>query len=442
MRSVSVFRIVFAVAILSCLAVSGCKKAAASPQGVALPPTKVTVAHPLVRDCTQWDEYTGHLQAVDNVEVRAQVSGFVDSVNFTEGSIVKAGDVLLTIDSRVFKAQLDAAQAQLLQAQAKLAQAQATVHLGQDDLKRALDVQQHGGGITPEEVETRRATVEQDQADVSAAQAQIASAQAAIKTAQLNIEWCTVKAPITGEISDKLITLGNMLTGGPGQTTKITTITSVDPIYCYFDADEASVLKYQKMGLENKAVPGSDQLVDCWMGLDKEAGFPRKGRIDFVDNQLDPKAGTLRIRAVFANADHLMKPGMFAHVRVAGETLHDAAMVIDDCIGTDQDRKFVYVLHPDNTIEQRTVVTGILVGELRVIRSGLRPDELVLINGIANVRPGAKVDPVTTPMPENRFPAATAPAGSAPAQPSTAPAPASPQAAGATQPAPAATEAR
>lgn len=426
MNSVRNFRLLCATLILSSLVLGACNKAAGAARQSAPPPAKVTVAHPIVHDYTQWDEYTGHLEAVERVEVKAQVSGFVDSVNFTEGSIVKAGDLLLTIDTRIFKAQLDAAEAQLLQAQAKVAQANATLHLGQDDLKRALDVQKLGG-ITAEEVETRKATVEQDQADVAAAQAEIAAAQAAIKTAQLNIEWCSVKAPITGKISSRLITPGNLLSGGSGQTTTITTIDSVDPIYCYVDADEASILKYEKLAKDQKTLLGSDHPLECYMGLTSEEGFPHTGKIDFVDNQVNPLTGTLRVRAIFPNPEGALIPGFFARLRIAGEQIHNASMVIDDCIGSDQDRRFVYVLHPDNTIEQRTVTTGGLVGPLRVILTGLKPEDLVLVNGIASVRPGAKVDPTTAPMPESSFASAAQDGGGSPADPSLAEPPPSTQ---------------
>jgi multidrug efflux system membrane fusion protein len=399
------------------------KPAAQAPS----PPPKVTVARPIVRDVTQWDEYSGRIEAVETVEVKAQVSGFVDSVRFTEGALVKKGDLLLTIDSHIFQAQLDSANAALLQAQAKLELAQATLQLAQNDLARA-EAAGKGGGMSPEEIDTRRFTVSQDQAAVNESQAAIKVAEAAVKSAAQYVDWCKVTAPISGRISDKRITTGNMLNGGAGQnTTVITTIKSVDPVYCYVQVDEASVLKYQRLARENKRVSAADAPIPCYMELDNESNFPHTGTIDFVDNSIDPATGTRRARGVFPNPDGTILPGSHARFRVEGQVYHGALLVIDDAIGLDQDRKFLYVLHPDNSVERRTIATGPLVGELRVVLTGLRSDELVLVNGVMNLAflpPGGHVDPTTAPMPEQRIAAAPPPAAAA--APDSAPAPAAP----------------
>lgn len=397
------------------LVLSGCDQP--KPASAPPPPPKVTVAHPIVRDVTQWDEYTGRLEAVETVAVKAQVSGFVDSVTFTEGALVKKGDLLLTIDSRIFQAQLDSAQANVQQAKARLQLAQATLQLARNDVKRAEAT--GPGGISSEELDTRRATVAQDEASVAEAQAAIAVAETAVQTAALNVEWSKVTAPISGRISSKGITPGNMLTGGPGQTTTITTIASVDPVYCYIDADEASVLKYQRLAREKKRVSAQEEPLPCYMELANETDFPHTGLLDFVDNRINPATGTRRCRGVFPNPDGTLLPGFFARFRVAGEELKNATLVIDDAVGTDQDRKYIFVLHPDNTVERRTVTVGPLFGELRVVSSNLAPTDLVLVNGISSlvmVRPGGKVDPATGDMPEHRL-AAAPPATSAPAAP-------------------------
>ncbi len=396
----SIFRLFPLFAVLIVFTVSGCKKAAPTAQG-APPPPKVTVSRPIVRDVTQWDEYTGRLEAVEKVDVKCQVSGFVESVPFTEGAIVKKGDVLLTIDSRIFKAQLENAQAAVEQAKAGLELAKATLQIGMNNLRRGEEARP--GSMSAEELDTRRVTVTQNQASVAQAEAAIAVAEAAVKSAELNVEWCKVTAPITGRISSKIITPGNMLTGGSGTTTTITTITSVDPIYCYVDVDEVAVQKQQKLD-RNKLVDASGNLaIPCYMGLADETGFPHAGTIDFVDNQVNPTTSTRRARGVFPNPDGTLLPGYFARFRVAGDQFHNALLVTDGCVGIDQDRKFIYVMHPDKTVERRLVNAGPLIEGLRVIESDLQPDDLVLVNGMAGmvmVPPGGTVDPTVVPMPE------------------------------------------
>lgn len=418
----SVYRFLCAVIVLI-LIPAGCERPKPA-QGGGGPPSlpKVTAAKPLVRNVVQWDVFPGTLAPVEQVEVRAQVSGFVESVTFTEGSQVKKGDLLATIDSRIFQAQLDVAKAELLQARARLEQTQAALQLAQNDFKRAQDASATGG-IAAEELDTRRATVSQAQANVSVANAAIASAEASIKKESLNIDWCRITAPISGKVSDKNITPGNMLSGGPGTgTTRLTTINSVDPIYCYVNVDETTVLKYQKLAREKKRTSAEDARIPCYMQLDNETGFPHVGVVDFVDNKIDSKTATRRARGIFPNPDGALLPGNYAKVRVTGEEIPNAMLVIDDAIGIDQDRRYIYVLRPDHTIERRLVTVGPLEGELRIIREGLKPDELVLINGTAAlmmIRPDMKVDPTVTPMLEHRLPeaqkaaAATAAAASA-----------------------------
>jgi RND family efflux transporter MFP subunit len=245
-------------------------------------------------------------------------------------------------------------------------------------------------------------------------------ADSVVKSSELNVEWCKVIAPISGKISSKEITPGNMLTGGPGQnTTTITTIKSVDPIYCYVDADETRVLKYQRLAKENKRASAEQATLPCYMGLGDETGFPHEGYIDFVDNRINLTTATRRARGVFKNTDGTLIPGFFARFRVAGEELHNALLVMDDSVGNDQDKKYLYVMHPDKTVERRTVEVGPLVGELRVIRSNLSAEDLVLVNGISSlamVRPGGTVDPTAVPMPEHRLAAAASQAATKAAQ--------------------------
>jgi RND family efflux transporter MFP subunit len=262
------------------------------------------------------------------------------------------------------------------------------------------------GSVSTDELETKRGTVKESEGAV-------AEAKAKVDAAQLNVDWCKVTALISGRISDKRVSAGNMITGGGGQAagTVLTTIKSVDPIYCNLDADEASVLKYQKQVQDKRSDPAQEPVLPCYMGLRNEVGFPHVGKIDFLDNRVNEATSTRRARGVFDNSDGRMLPGYFARIRLAGEILPHAILVIDDVVGTDQNRKYLYVLHADNTIEQRTVTVGPLMGELRVIQGGLSPDELVIVNGLSSlmmVRPGGKVNPTITEMPEHRLAAAVA----------------------------------
>ncbi len=396
------------------------------------PPPKITVARPIVRDVPHWDEFEGRLEAVQIVDLKAQVSGEVESVTFTEGSLVKKGDVLLTIDSRIFRAQLEGAQAALLQDRARLDQSKAVLPLSKNDLQREQEAANRGAA-TSSELEAQSSKVAENAAAIAENEATIAAAEAAVKIAQLNVEWCTVTAPINGRISSKDVTPGNMINGGAGQATHLTTISSVSPIYCYVDADEASVLKYQRLAREKKRISAADHPIACFMGLDSDTDFPHSGVMDFVDNRIDPTTGTRRARGIFDNPDGTLLPGFRARIRVIGETYPNATLVIDDAVGSDQDRKYLFILHPDtNTVERRLVEVGPLEGELRIILTEVKPEELVVVNG--NVRltalpPTAKVDPTTVPMPEHRM---SSRAAAAPPATTTAPA-TSPASAPATQ---------
>ena len=410
----------------------GCEPKVAAPPPPM--PIVVQVAHPIVADKTQWDSYTGRLDAVETVEVKAQVSGFVDDVPFIEGSVVQKGDVLLHINPRIFQAQLDSANAAVMQAHAKLQLSQASLQLAENDLQRT-ELAAKSGVATAGELDTKRATVAQSKADIAAQEAAIAVAEAAAKSAQLNVDWCKVTAPISGRISNKKITPGNMLTGGPGQTTTITTITSIDPIYCNVDIDEAAVLKYQRVAKEKKNAGMTNTPVPCYMGLDDEDGYPRTGTIDFLDNHINAATGTRLTRGLFPNPDGALLPGSSVHFRLVGQEYKDALLVIDDAIGSDQDRKYVYVQRPfvgkDGnpvmgpggkplcSLERRGITVGPLIGEMRIVLSNLKPDDQVVINNLVTVGqmpPGIPFDPVTVPMLEHRL-NPTAPANpAAPAQ--------------------------
>lgn len=393
-------------------------------QQAAPPPPTVTVARPIVRTTVEWDEYTGRLDAVDMVEVRARVSGFILEAPFQEGSIVEKDAVLFQIDPRPFEARLAAAKGDEVQAQAKL-------QLAKDDLARG-EKARAAGVLSPEEYDTRRQAVAQ-------AEGVLASAQANVQAAQLDVEWCQVRAPIRGRISRKLVTPGNLIsggggtTGGGGQATLLTTIASIDPIYCYIDPDENSVLKYQQLARQRRRASAHDARIECFMGLGNETGFPHTGFIDFVDNRVNASTATLRVRGVFPNPEGDLLPGFFARLRVAGNEIPNATLVTDTAIGTDQNLKYVLMVDAGNTVRFQPVKTGALVGGLRVIQEGLPTDARVVINGLMRARPGSQVNPQETPMPDDNSQIngqGGAPAASQPAQtsrmPASGPTPAAP----------------
>ena len=355
---------------------------------VAPPPPKVTVSQPVVREIIEWDEYTGRLEAVDSVEVRARVSGYLESIHFQDGQIVKKGDLLFVIDPRPYQAELD-------QAEAELELAKARLKLAQDNVVRAEKLLS-ARAISEEEADTRVS-------DERVARATVEQAEAAVQAAKLNVEFTQVRAPITGRISRKLVTEGNLINGGTGGTL-LTTIVSLDPIYCYAEADEQSFLKYTRLAQEGKR-PSSRQVRNpAYLALADETGFPHKGYIDFVDNQLDPNTGTIRGRAVFPNPDLTLTPGLFARIRIPGSGKYNAILLPDEAIGSDQSQRFVMIVNDENIAEYRKVVLGPKVNGLRIIREGLKPEDWVIVKGLQRVRPGVKVDPQRekiTPKNEN-----------------------------------------
>ena len=347
------------------------------------PPAPVTVARPVLREVIEWDEYTGRLEAVETVEVRARVSGFIEKADFEEGALVKAGDVLFLIDPRPFDAELAEAQAEVSRAQAQRAYAV-------NEFKRLEEVRASGAGS---ELELENARQRMREADAA-----VAAAQAVVQERQLNVEWTRVTAPITGRISRKYVTPGNLINGGPGQATLLTTITSIDPIYCYVDADEQSVLKYARLAREGKRVSARQAEIPCFMQLADETGFPHEGVIDFVDNRLDSGTGTIRARGVFANSSGWLLPGLFARVRIPGSGRYVAVLVPDVAIGADQDLRFVLVVKGDDTVERRAVRLGAAFGRFRAIEEGLTAGDRVIINGLQRARPGAKVNAQESPL--------------------------------------------
>jgi len=362
LRSTSVLAIVTA---LSVSLAGACSK----PQPV-MPPPEVTVAPAIDRSISDYDEFTGHFEAVNSVEVRPRVGGFLQRVGFTEGAIVHQGDVLFVIDQRPYEAEV-------ARAEAVLAQARTRNQLAGMEVERAQKLV-NSQAISREELDARTSGRAEGDAGVK-------GAEAALRVARLNLEWTVVRAPITGRVGRAEITPGNVVQSGPPSPSLLTTIVSIDPIYVYFDTDEQAYLKY--IGANATGPKGREVLI----GLANETGFPHEGRLNFVDNRVNGASGTISARALLSNPNGLFTPGLFARVRLLGSARHPATLVQDQAIGTDQDRKFVLVLKSDNTVEYRPVVTGRVVDGLRTVESGLKPGERVVINGLMRVRPGMKV---------------------------------------------------
>jgi RND family efflux transporter MFP subunit len=358
----------------------GCR--AKTPTMGAPPPPDVSVAFPITKEVVEWDTYTGHLQAPEMVNVVARVSGLIMEMPFQEGGMVKKGDVLAVIDERPFKAELDSKEAELQKAQAALKIANVTFN------RLAHLKQSTAGAVSQQDVDNAEAVVSQNQAAVGAA-------KAAVDSARLNLEWCRVLSPIDGRVSNKLVTVGNLVNGGAGfQMTLITTVQSVSPIYCYVDVDENSVLKYQRLAKERALMSNRDGKIPCYVQLADETGFSHKGLIDFVDNHVDATTGTMRIRGILQNEAGKLVPGMFARLSVPGSGRYNAVLVPDAAIGNDQSQRDVLVIDKDNKVAMRPVKLGALFGDMRSIVSGLSKDERVVVNGQMRARPGAVVNPL------------------------------------------------
>jgi RND family efflux transporter MFP subunit len=347
----------------------------------AAPPLQaVTVAPVPEREISEWDEFTGRLEAVDQVEIRPRVSGYIQRIAFTEGREVRKGEVLFEIDPRPY-------QAELARAQAELERAKSAAALAASDVARA-DKLVKAQAISREEYDSRTSAEAQGGASVKAA-------EAAVETARLNLEWTRVRSPISGRVSNALVTEGNLVQASPA--TLLTTVVSLDPMYVYFDSDEQTYLRYAGQARNNGANWRTARL-PVYLGLANEDGYPHEGRLDFVDNQIDPNTGTIRTRAVFSNKSRALTPGLFARVKLVGEHKRKALLVRDAAIGTDQDRKFVLVVGPGDTLAYRPVVPGRLIDGLRIVDSGLQAGDRVVVNGLMRVRPGMKVAPQLAEM--------------------------------------------
>jgi RND family efflux transporter MFP subunit len=355
----------------------GCTQKPPAPP--APPPSPVTVATPLQHEVIEWDTYNGYLEATESVTVSARVSGMIVAAPFTEGSLVKKNQVLFVLDDRPFKADLD-----LKVADHDKAKAQAALALL--NLNR-LEEAHRRNSVSQQEYDTAKA-------DYARAQAAVDGAKASVELSRLNLEWCQVTSPIDGRVGKKVVTVGNLVSGaGPIPATLLTTIQSVSPIYCNFDVDERSVLKYQKLAQEKKRTHEREGKVPCYAKLGNETDYVHAGYVDFVDNRLDAATGTLRARGLLQNASGLLTPGFYASLRIPGSGRYKALLVPDTAVGNDQSHRTVLLINKENVVEVRPVQIGALFGDLRAIASGLSPGDRVIVNGQMHAFPGTTVAP-------------------------------------------------
>jgi RND family efflux transporter MFP subunit len=373
-RNIRMTRVVL-IGLLVLLAntLAGCDSKPATSAAAA--PPSVTVAVPLNKSITEWDEYTGRFTALETVEIRARVSGFIDSVHFQEGQIVKQGDLLFVIDQRPYKIAVDQAKADIERAQAKL-------DIATQDVERATPLARTQT-LTEREFDTRK-SVQRDAAG------QLASANAASKQAELNLEWTEVRAPIAGRISDKRVDAGNLITGGQTGATLLSVIVSMDPIHFVFDGSEADFLHYLRLAAAGGRRSSRDAQNPVAVRLTDETEYKHEGRMDFVDNAVNPKTGTIRGRAIFDNKDGLLTPGFFGRLRLFGGT-HDALLIPDSAIASDQASKIVFTVADDGMVGTKRIEIGPIVEGLRVVRSGLAPTDRIVIDGLPRAHPGQKV---------------------------------------------------
>ncbi|SDA63073.1 membrane fusion protein, multidrug efflux system [Pseudomonas sp. NFACC15-1] len=370
----SLSKLRFPLALLAVLVMSACGK---TPDTAAsMPPAKVSVAKVLEQPVNEWDEFTGRLEAPETVEIRPRVSGQIDEVAFTEGALVKKGDLLFQIDPRPF-------QAEVRRLEAQLAQARATATRSENEAQRGERLRL-SNAISAELADSRTTAAQEARAAVAAIQAQL-------DLAKLNLSFTRVTSPISGRVSRAQITAGNLVTA---DVTPLTSVVSTDKVYAYFDADERVFLKYTQLARQGQR----GQATPVYMGLSNEDGNPHLGQMNFVDNQVNPQTGTIRGRAVFDNKDGAYTPGLYARLKLVGSGTYSAVLINDEAVGTDLGKKFVLVMDAENKPAYRAVELGPKIEGLRIVRNGLSKDDTIIVKGLQRARPGSPVTPETVPM--------------------------------------------
>jgi RND family efflux transporter MFP subunit len=349
-------------------------------QGGPPAPPSVTVAKPVVKEILEWDEFIGRFEAVDQVDIRARVSGYIDRIHFKDGSIVKMGDALFTIDQRPYRLAVE-------QADTAVTSAQSRLDFASSDLQRAESLSRTGN-ITEQLLDQRRQNFQ-------TARAELDRSRAALAQARLELEFTEIKAPIAGRVSRRLVSIGNLVNANE---TVLTNIVSLDPIHFYFDVDERSYLAYSRMADGGTRPSGRDNPNEVFVATTDEREPKRPGHMDFVDNRLDPATGTMRGRAVFENKDMWLTPGLFGRIRIMGSGTYKGVLVPDEAIASDQDRRVVFVVNSDNTVAAKPVRPGPRIDGYRVVREGLTGAETIVINGLVRVRAGGRITPQPTTL--------------------------------------------
>ena len=364
----------YPLALLAVLVMSACGKA--PEQAAAMPASKVSVAKVLEQPVNEWDEFTGRLEAPETVQIRPRVSGQIDQVAFTEGALVKKGDLLFQIDPRPF-------QAEVRRLEARLQQTKAAASRSDNEAQRGERLRQ-SNAISAELADSRTTAAQE-------ARAAVAGIQAQLDLARLNLSFTRVTSPISGRVSRAAITAGNLVTA---DVTELTSVVSTDKVYAYFDADERVYLKYTELARQGRR----GATTPVYLGLSNEDGNPHLGQMNFVDNQVNPATGTIRGRAVFDNSDGRFTPGLYARLKLVGSGTYSAVLITDEAVGTDLGKKFVLVMDADNKSAYRAVELGPKIEGLRIVRSGLSKDDTIIVKGLQRVRPGSPVAPETIPM--------------------------------------------
>lgn len=360
---------------------AACGKGDGGPPGGQMPPAGVGVAEVVVKEIVEWDDFTGRIQAVNTVQIQPRITGYINDVHFAEGAIVEAGDLLFTIDDREYSAEVASRRADVVRAETR-------VDLARQDMARSEKLVE-ARAVSVEEVERSRGEVKQANADVRAA-------QAALQQAELNLEFTRITAPISGRVGEALIKPGNLVSP---QGSILTTVVSIDPIHVVFEGDENIYLKYQAKAIAGERPSSRDVRNPVQVGLATDSDFPYRGEMDFVDNQIDPETGTIQGRALISNPNGFLIPGLFARVRLLGSGAHEAVLIHEAAVLTDQDRKYVYVVNADNQALRRDVTLGREAEGLRVVDQGLAPGDRIVVNGVRKVFfSGAPVAPTAVDM--------------------------------------------